>query len=220
MKTKKITLLISILFTFVIFAVPAFAGVDDPDTPTFWWDINNDGEPDTSVFLEAGQTLEAFLYLSGVPEEDGLTSAEGNVRYTNLDMFNNPNPDLSDGHLNFYFEAMRGESVVPGDFYFGGGYIFDEVLYGDNNLILGEYDVLGVPGLDWVGIRLTATENIDPYANITLDTDFELLHGDQPVAHDFSTYALTINPVSVPAAVWLIGSAMLGILGINRRKKN
>ena len=40
---------------------------------------------------------------------------------------------------------------------------------------------------------------------------------------DLATNTLTIGglsaPVPVPAAIWLLGSAMLGLVGIGRRKK-
>lgn len=225
MKTKKITLLISILFTFVIFAAPAFAY--DADSPVLWWDVLDtftngewvgDLEYDTEVTLAAGETLRANLYVSGIDDPKyGIWSVDGNITYANSGMFDAMT--INDTHLHFDFMNLRSESVTPsGTIYQRGGYDLNTgPLVGDNKLILGEYDFMG--SMDFVGVQLTANATIDPYANITLNIDENFTMWSEGFLLP-ETLNLTINPVPVPAAVWLIGSAMLCILGINQRKKN
>ena len=243
MKTKKITLLISMLFTFVVFAAPAFAYdplTDDPlvTGPVLWWDIldtyayDNGGntgsgawvgdlQPDTDITLAAGDTLRANLYISGIADpEYGLRAVDGSVTYTNPGMFDTMT--LDDTHLHSDFENLRLELVTPiGTVYQRGGYILGAELSGNDGLILGEYDWMGIPldGYDYVGLQLTANETITSNANITLNLDEFLIKWEEGnLPH--TTIDLTINAVPVPAAIWLIGSAMLCILGINQRKRN
>jgi hypothetical protein len=228
MKTKKITLLISILFTFVIFAAPAFAF--HTDHPTFWWDIDGDMNPDTTVNLAAGETLNADLYLSGVDPESIFNGVDGHITYANPDQFNELT--LDDTHLNFDFELFRQEEI--GFAANGDRWIYQSGLLplgvsdsGDDIAILGEYDVYYPgSGIYWAGLKLTANDTIDPLANIVLNLDG--IDGEldmfQPCGDGVwmprDVMNLTINPVPVPAAVWLLGSGILGLVGINRRKNS
>ena len=239
MKTKKITLLISILLTFTIFAVPALAydlDLNSDDNFTMWWDItvtnsagleiiSPDLIPDTNVTLVDGDTLKADFYISGLPQHSGLTWVEGDVTYAKPGMFNELT--ASDIHLHNKFEVWRAEdlSLTPsGDrqVFLRGGYTVGEVAYGNNVHVLGEIgEFMGIP-YKVPGLQLTANSTIDPFANITINVDDftnGFLHGGQPELPDH-IMNLTINAVPVPAAIWLIGSAMLCILGINQRKKN
>ena len=235
MKTKKITLLISILFTFVFFSVPAFAWTNGEYT--MWWDISvtdsngtdlifADMLPDTNVTLTDGDTLKANLYISGLDEEHGLTWVEGDITYAKPGMFNVLTVD--DTHLHSDFENIRGESIgytTSGDrlIYQEGGYILGEVLYGDDAPVFGEFDVYYPgSGVNWAGLQLTANDTIDPFANITINIDdfaSYLLDDSGVPSLPNNIINLTINAVPVPAAIWLIGSAMLCMLGINQRKK-
>jgi PKD repeat protein len=47
-----------------------------------------------------------------------------------------------------------------------------------------------------------------------------LLVEDEFGNFDFDTIAITVSAVPVPAAVWLFGSGLLGVIGIARRKKS
>ena len=215
MITKKIIKMLFIMFVVSIFAVPAFAGVD-ATTPVFWWDVNEDMMPDTEVFLSSGDTLNANLYISGLVGGLGCTWMEMNINYASPEMFNDP--DINDSHLHLDFENLRMETAAPGQFYQRGGYLLGYNLTGNDKPILGEYDVMGVPGLYFPGISLTATDYITEDANILLEIE-EIIFGDygNPLPVDMDTYALTINPVPIPGAVWLLGSGLLGLIGIKRK---
>ncbi len=229
MKTKKITLLISVLFMFVIFAAPAFAY--HTETPTAWWDINGDMVPDTEVTLAAGETLKADLYFSGIPEIDPTYSSDGYITYANPDQFNELT--LDDTHMNLDYENVRVENIgfaANGDrwIYQSGGLPLGVSAHGDDLANLGEHDVYYPgSGIYWAGVQLTANDTIDPLANIVLNIDgidgelhaFTWLNGDGAFMPK-DVINLTINPVPIPGAIWLLGSAILSIVGIKRKMKN
>ena len=216
MITKKMIKVLFLMFVVSIFTVPAFAGVE-ATSPVFWWDVNEDMMPDTEVFLSPGDTLEANLYISGLVGEYGCTWIEMNINYISPEMFEVT--DVNDSHLHLGFENLRLETAVPGQFFQRGGYILGYNLIGNDKPILGEYDVMGVSGLYFPGIRLTANDNITADANILLETE-DILFGNwgDPLPIDMDTYALTINPVPIPGAVWLFGSGLLWLIGIRRKK--
>jgi uncharacterized membrane protein len=200
---------------------PCYAGVSDPDVPTVWWDVNGDMEPDTEVFLNPGETLEALLYVSGLDlQEYGMCFWEAEVRYENPEMFNAPVE--ADTHLHLDFENLRLEYVDPGVLYTRGGYILGENIYGDDNLVLGEFDVMGIPGLDFPGIRLIANELIGNNIDVTIYWEDEWIVGyngfDLSPILDATTYGLTINPVPIPGAIFLLAPALLGMIGFRRKK--
>jgi hypothetical protein len=61
-----------------------------------------------------------------------------------------------------------------------------------------------------------------PAVNSSIGTTlkFSLSAGDRVTFNTlFEVVALDANPVPVPAAVWLLGSAMIGLVGISRRRR-
>ena len=36
---------------------------------------------------------------------------------------------------------------------------------------------------------------------------------------DFGSYLVRVNPVPAPAAIWLFGTALIGLVGFNKRRK-
>jgi hypothetical protein len=55
---------------------------------------------------------------------------------------------------------------------------------------------------------------VDPY--IQIDPTFQLAHPEYSLA--FSANVTNASPVPVPAAAWLFGSGLLGLIGVARRK--
>ena len=217
---NTILILMAVVLMVGISIHPCYAGVPDPDVPTVWWDVNGDMEPDTEVFLNPGETVEAFLYMSGLDQQDyGLCFWEAEVRYENPEMFNTP--VLADTHLQFDFENLRLETADPGVLYTRGGYILGENMYGDDNSVLGEFDVLGM-GFIFPGIKLTANELIGDNIDVTIYWEDEWIVGwngfDLSPILNATTYGLTINPVPIPGAIFLLVPAFLSLIGLRRKR--
>jgi hypothetical protein len=88
-------------------------------------------------------------------------------------------------------------------------------------------DASGVmPTLSWselVSLGLSAPYFGDVTVEVTYIGDFlngEVLStNDITIDPDFDTTSLTINPIPIPAAIWLFGSGLIGLVGIARRKR-
>lgn len=58
-------------------------------------------------------------------------------------------------------------------------------------------------------------------ATIAAGTSFDITLANGPFSFDsYDSFALDASAVPVPAAVWLFGSALLGVAGISRKKKS
>ena len=88
-------------------------------------------------------------------------------------------------------------------------------------------DASGVmPTLLWsdlVSLGLSAPYFGDVTVEVTYIGDFfngdVLSTNDIPIEPDFDTTSLTINAIPIPAAIWLFGSGLIGLVGIARRKR-
>ncbi len=78
--------------------------------------------------------------------------------------------------------------------------------------------------------NLSAGQNYESYLNpgiYTLDTFLTIsgtgAEGPKSGSNSFAMYfedsTLNVNPVPLPAAAWLCGSGLLGLIGLSRRKK-
>jgi hypothetical protein len=69
----------------------------------------------------------------------------------------------------------------------------------------------------WSGVSTTA------WNGMSIDWDGDGINGgamiDGPFQGFSANFNVMINPVPVPAAVWLFGSGLMGLLGFSRRKK-
>jgi hypothetical protein len=170
-------------------------------------------DTDTNLNLEDGQTVSVDILVSGFNDpNDSSNGLEGwgfNLEY------NEESLELSNLRIDSNWMAMSPDKI------------------GENGSLLdSEYVVhLGADSATGDGILLfsfdlTAVGN-DPLAShlrlIDLDnrvtfstTSMEVLDGHLPV--DLATINADNNPVPVPAAVWLLGSGLTGLLAIRRRK--
>ena len=100
-------------------------------------------------------------------------------------------------------------------------------LFGTSSLVAGQLDVtLATFGanmlnpFDFVSIDFVSNTSAQSIVNIAQGPDGLWQDGNlKPIpAADVTYVAATINPVPVPAAVWLFGSGLIGLVGVARRK--
>ena len=111
--------------------------------------------------------------------------------------------------LNYSDGGFAGWSVSSGKVVSGGGFLFA----GDNGAT-PSVSAPGTPDSAWPHY----TFGSDEYGWVVAD----LQDGITPGSGSY-VYAIgydSINAVPVPAAVWLLGSGLLGLLGIRRKMKN
>jgi len=107
------------------------------------------------------------------------------------------------------------------------GDIYDNMLDNTNSVPAGlEADVSFALGWNFTlaaGDLVTINLNLSDVLNTS---GFYLQHTDNEVGSNFdlseSVYYwsdLTISPVPVPAAIWLFGSGLVGLIGLGLRKK-
>ena len=82
------------------------------------------------------------------------------------------------------------------------------------------------PTLSWselVSLGLSAPYSGQVGVEVTYIGDFfngdVLSTNDIPIEPDLDTTNLTINAIPIPAAIWLFGSGLIGLVGIARRKR-
>ena len=115
-------------------------------------------------------------------------------------------------NFNFSFEAMAAATVV-------GGTTIDD--YAGAAVLV--FDLLGS---DYVDIFTdVAIDGADTPLPLTGEFGFELMYSDvntvTAFVDSYGAISATAPPsaVPVPAAVWLFGSGLLGLVGVARRKK-
>lgn len=142
--------------------------------------------------LKAGVTLDAS---SGVPVPVGCNSTYGMCSPDNLELTYGPNGEI---------QLFVIEDQNPGDIWMAVDNNFDGVM-DEMNLFLS----LGPFGSEPTGLRR------DPL------TGGFLVNIQHPGDGNDALWLLqqTAAPVPVPAAVWLLGSALAGVAGLSRRKR-
>ena len=109
-----------------------------------------------------------------------------------------------DIELYTFFETFGGETPA--------GYI--EILDADGNVIYSFTSEPIGPYFDWETDELIYGE---PY---TVNIDIELTGSPGGEGRfDFNAVAVEPNPVPIPGAVWLLGTGLVGLVGIRKRRR-
>jgi hypothetical protein len=81
-----------------------------------------------------------------------------------------------------------------------------------------ETDIGGFHGMDL--ITATLTGSMDPDNWITKTLDYTIVHGlQQPDAQMYLSSITVVSAVPLPAAVWLFGTALIGVVGFGKRRR-
>jgi hypothetical protein len=111
-------------------------------------------------------------------------------------------------NLAFAFDSEFNEISTPGSYGF----------MNTDNAAFGEADLATANASNFIDFYLWRTSH-DTMGTSELEDDANLA-GVQVAKLRFntSTGVTTLNPVPVPAAAWLLGSGLLGLVGLRRRK--
>lgn len=171
----------------------------------------------------------------------GSTTGEGAAYVGNYGFFSNPHGDDTDGGAS----CDNVEDPIPEECWLNDGWIVtsenSETLYGiggwiDSNtgggakitFLLDGYDVSGNDtdnigntnrdgesiGVGWTFVGVIETNGFQTVEIRELsgkDAQQEFIFGD--------SFTIGVSAVPIPAAAWLFGSGLLGLVGIARRKK-
>lgn len=148
---------------------------------------------------------------------DGLVSDHevGLFRVSDLSLMTSGTVTTTDAITGlFRYTAVTPVTLEPGQTYYVAGY--------DPPFTASPYDAIGIPAisnLSWApGITF---EGWDWENSASLQ--FTSYNPDTAPWADSKSYLITsnfkFNPVPIPGAVWLLGSGLLGLMGL-RRKKN
>ncbi len=116
---------------------------------------------------------------------------------------------------------------------------------GDDNVTLGEKLILdfgqqvaiseiimsnGVHELDFTGQFSLTIDGVDMgqpdlasvFTTVLIGQRFELWNNNttEVASKEFYIGSMTVSAVPIPAAVWLFGSALMGLVGVSRRKSS
>jgi len=178
-------------------------------------------ESNTTAFLWQEQTVTT----TGDTQVSRLVS--GGDLYTTPGTAQN----LAAGTYSSYFLHMESDiATSPGSapITYTGSVTFSQEI---EALILNRFencnshDVFGSPGTAYPGAGTAScgeTQNFD-FANasnwISISADRKTLDFSQITPHDMDQVRILTAAVPVPAAAWLFGSGLLGLVGMARRKK-
>ncbi|BDQ33785.1 hypothetical protein [Pseudodesulfovibrio portus] len=106
--------------------------------------------------------------------------------------------------------AADGWAAEVDKVYLNGTYLGDLLSYGefDNNRPAGVPENLSLTVFD-----------ITPYLAGVMDLHIEVFNGASSYAMEFISSTLRVSPTPIPGALWLLGSGLLGLIGL-RRKMN
>lgn len=175
-------------------------------------DINGDGEltwldADTYFYHNTGNALAATDAIVRCDDtanncavyQNGLTAATSPLVVTT----HQQSEPAQDGSVHFRRDPWFDVSVVaPGDYLY---------LVADYLLSPAEA-ATGINGGDNFSVPTGFTSPITNHA------DYRVTFSSDTLAFSLSGNTITVSQVPVPAAAWLFGSALFGLVGITRRK--
>ncbi len=145
----------------------------------------------------------------------------GNHPYDDLRSWIDWNGDgvWSDNEEIYYNRIDKGATQIDDQEYFdNGGSQYDSetmIFTSDNILVSGLFT-----GTTWLRARVSCSESITSYNNSNgLDFDAKISATGYLWQGEAEDYRVNVAPVPVPGAVWLLGSGLLGLLGVRRRNR-
>lgn len=133
----------------------------------------------------------------------------------------NGDGDWADAGENIYFNRVDKGTTQIDD----ATYIADvgHNRYDSESMTFTTGDIL-VSGLftgtTWLRARVSCSESIIKYNNNNgLDSDTQISSTGRLWQGETEDYRMNVSTVPIPGAVWLLGSGLLGLIGVRRRRK-
>ena len=190
--------------------------------PTFWFDVKGitdkdatappgpgDGIPDTKVHLKPCEKVWIDILISGVPTGD--KPGWGLVSIGSLDIFYDPksftweqgvHPSMDMDDENWPF-MQKEEWVEPGHLHMEGGASLGTGHYGDDiEVALIAFHCAGPPFGEYP---------------IRLEYSMMYLLDGTEISGITEYIPLTINQVPIPTTLLLLGSGIIGVIGLRRK---
>ncbi|MCD4736121.1 MAG: VPLPA-CTERM sorting domain-containing protein [Bacteroidales bacterium] len=197
-------------FRFLIVTLVLFLGLGLTSSASaavsFSIDFGQDGIMDTDWTLEAGESIMVDLWVNDVPVGNGvpgfgfgfgvLPGAEINFEILNYE-------------LTYPIVDMGGSEI------FAGGFAIDAVIFPPGTFWEGSFKMVSfellctAPSIDELWI----------YDYWPISTQWILSDGTILDDTILPQHLATLTQTPVPAAVWLLASGLLGLVGLKRRKK-
>ena len=221
-KSKLIPSLAAIAFCFGV-STTANAAI-----ALFDYGFNLDG---TLTYPIDGDPIPAAIDISGFDDITGLGTIDVTITGAGLHYVGGFFDHEIDEPINSFFNEVGSATGAPAA---GQSWAIDEpgAAFGDIdlNFIAGSLDnSVGVPfpedvsmAMGWDFVLALGEEALISFAiTDVVPGGFFLTHNDQNSAESIfmaSSLDIRLSPIPVPAAIWLFGSGLLGLVGFSRRK--
>ncbi|HYA38456.1 MAG TPA: VPLPA-CTERM sorting domain-containing protein [Candidatus Methylomirabilis sp.] len=188
----------------------SFFGAHSADLSSMQWNMggisNNGFGPNAGILTTNGSLLSTINpVVNGPVDGNALTNAMGNIESYAIN---------NNGHLSSVNSFVSNTSTNPPTGWtggtwgtsFGGQFFFNNAETGFSSGQLMSFIALGATDVtDLSGVPISNTFSNGKWV---VDTSLGKV-----------SYVGSVSAVPVPAAVWLFGSGLLGLVGIGRRKK-
>ena len=163
----------------------------------------------TSCFPDPGCSSSDGPYPIGIEQTLGQSLVANSLYELDYTVGNPGNSlvDTYDGFPGYRVELLAGDQVLASHDSIDDSLSVGEGAYASFSL---SFVTDGAPLLGALGIRLLNKGAIGTPSGVTLPWFSEVA---------FDDVSLTVSPVPVPAAVWLFGTALAGLIGFGRRRK-
>lgn len=131
----------------------------------------------------------------------------------------NGDGDWADSGENIYFNRVdKGTTQINDATYFANGgsrYDTESMTFTTNDILVSGL----FTGTTWLRARVSCSESIIRYNNNNgLDSDAQISSTGHLWQGETEDYRINVAPVPIPGAVWLLGSGLLGLIGVRRKK--
>lgn len=200
------------LYRLVFFLITVFgSGQVSAITTTLGWQNFSDGD------VISGNTYNAYQYGETGAFNGFIGSDPSGPSFSESWTFNYAAGSYTDANIEFAlydYDCFTVNCDVVSTFTVDG---FDFTSALNSQMLPGSSQLYSIFLIDLSSIA-SALDDGSATVSLTLQPDVNSTQNFNGAGLDFSTLTLA-SPVPVPAAIWLFGSGLIGLIGVARRKK-